>query len=418
MLTCHARRRSDRRHLGIGGAVIVACVALLAATASATPWRPTDSEEVLETVPRPADDARAAMRRLRSAVADDPDNLELMLDLARRYLEMGRTEADPRYDGYAEGLLAPWLERDVVPTDVLLLRAILRQRAHRFDAALADLEQVTTRAPGSAQAWLTQATVLQVLGEYGSARASCERLARTGTPLIATVCASQVMSLTGMADLGYHRLRRWIDAQPADDPVTRQWALVVLGEIAARRGETAAAAEHFRAALAMPRRNVYLLAVYADVLLDQGEAAQVRTLLADETRIDALLLRLVVAETRLGDADAPKHRQMLADRFAASRQRADSRHLREEARFLLEVENRPQAALPLALANWAQQREPADLRLVLAAAVAAGEPAAAQPAVRWIRDHGLQDAAVRPLLAALEEEAAPPSEESSAAAHH
>jgi hypothetical protein len=116
----------------------------------------------------------------------------------------------------------------------------------------------------------TRATVLQVLGEYDRGQFSCEQLTRMGEALVAVVCTSQLMSLTGKADDGYRRLRRWIDMRPAGDPVTRQWAWVVLGEIAARRGDAAAAVAHLRVALATSRRNVYRLAVHPDVLLDRG----------------------------------------------------------------------------------------------------------------------------------------------------
>lgn len=392
----------------VGGAAAVLCVGLLASSASAAPWRPVSESDVLETLPRPAGDVRATLHRLQAEVAADPGNLPLTLDLARRYLELGRGEADPRYDGYAEAVLAPWWSRPDASPDVLVLRAVLHQRAHRFDAALNDLDRVVAADPGNAQAWLTRATVLQVLGDYDNARASCERLPRWTPPVVSAVCLAQLMSLSGEADVAYRRLQRSLAAWPPDDPSTQQWALVVLGEIAARRGETDAAAEHFRAALALPRRNVYALASYADLLLDRGEAEEVRTLLADEIRVDALLLRLVIAETRLAVADAPRHRQILADRFAAARQRGDARHLREEARFALDVEQQPRAALVLALDNWSRQREPADLRLLLAAAVAAGEPAAARPAVLWRNERRLQDAAVAPLVAALEA-SAPPS---------
>jgi hypothetical protein len=57
-------RRRGRGYLWIGGALIVAWVTLSGPAASATPWRPVSAEEELERLPRPADDARAALRRL------------------------------------------------------------------------------------------------------------------------------------------------------------------------------------------------------------------------------------------------------------------------------------------------------------------------------------------------------------------
>ena len=68
---------------------------------------------------------------------------------------------------------------------------------------------------------------------------------------------------------------------------------------------------------------------------------------------------------------------------------------REEARFLLAGD--PEAALRLAQANWASQREPWDARVLLAAALAAGQPQAAAPVLEWMAATGIEDVALRAL---------------------
>ena len=74
------------------------------------------------------------------------------------------------------------------------------------------------------------------------------------------------------------------------------------------------------------------------------------------------------AATGFDDAD----RAELAARFDATRRRGDTVHRREEARYALEVEDDPARALALARANFAVQKEPADVRLLADAARAAG----------------------------------------------
>jgi hypothetical protein len=64
----------------------------------------------------------------------------------------------------------------------------------------------------------------------------------------------------------------------------------------------------------------------------------------------------------------------------------------------MEVERNPAAALPLALQNWEVQREPADARILLECALAAGDPAAATPVVEFVHDTGLADSRLTPLL--------------------
>ena len=95
------------------------------------------------------------------------------------------------------------------------------------------------------------------------------------------------------------------------------------------------------------------------------------------------------------------HIEELRARFAASRQRGDSLHQGEEARFLLHLADQPQAALTLAQANWAVQREPRDARILLEAALAAGEPEAARPALDWMAQTGIEDVALTALAQRL-----------------
>ena len=66
-------------------------------------------------------------------------------------------------------------------------------------------------------------------------------------------------------------------------------------------------------------------------------------------------------------------------------------HQREEARFSLHLLHEPLEALRLATANWKVQREPADVRILLEAASAARDPAAAQPVVEWLRERHVED---------------------------
>jgi hypothetical protein len=86
-----------------------------------------------------------------------------------------------------------------------------------------------------------------------------------------------------------------------------------------------------------------------------------------------------------------------------SRLRGDVSHRREEARFTLHLLSKPQEALPLATANWAVQREPADTRLLLEAALAAGAPSAATPVLDWLATTRLEDDRVQGLAARLAE---------------
>lgn len=371
--------------------MLLVSIWLMPSIADAVPFRPTDDSEVLERLPVPDDTERRALRRLRDRLSAAPGDLALALDLARRYLEVGRAEADPRYYGYAEAAIAPWLGLSDPPVETLVLRAIIRQSRHAFDAAIEDLDRVLAARPGHAQAQLSRAFVLQAQGRLAEAAESCGRLPSGIDRLIAATCRARVASLTGKAVEARATLEDALASAADADSGLRQWALTNLAEIAERLGDGPAAERHFQQAMALDRRDTYLLTAYADFLIDQGRHSEVRRLLAGDIRPDGLLLRLVIAERALGGDGVEAHAATLAARLAEGRRRGDARHLREEARFALQVEDDPAAALDLAVDNWRSQREPADARLVLEAAVAANSADRAAEVLLWLDETALED---------------------------
>lgn len=377
-------------------------IVLAASQIAAEPFRPSDDAEIVERLPGSAG-ASLEIRRKKAALAEHPDDLDKVLQLVRLYIAEARAEADPRFYGNAAALLEPWLDGPEPPTEVLVLDAVLKQAGHDFEAALARLERVLERAPRQAQARLVKALIERAQGRYAAAAESCRLLDRRVSVLIRTTCDAAVKSLAGGASESHAALAAAYDAAHSDDAGVRLWALTVLGETAALAGDATAAEAHFRAGLALGRRDAYLLAALADLLLEQERFSEVIELLAEETQSDPLLLRLAIASAESGDDAAEDYRRDLAARFDAARRRDDPRHLREESRFALRLQNDPGMALKLALANWRLQREPWDLRLVLEAAAAAGEPSAAAPALGWIEQSGFKAAWLSSLRDRLEE---------------
>ena len=386
-------------------ASVLAQTLLLTQTSQAEPFRPKSDAQILERLPASSDPVMGDLRRMRQALAADPGDLTLALAVARRYLELGRANADPRYYGYTEAALRPWWNQTRPPLEVLLLRATLRQQRHDFAGALRDLTQVLQVQPYHAQAWLTQAVILQVTGDYGRALRSCLPLLRLTNTLVSTACRSNAASLSGRAEKSYHLLHQSLQDNSSASTEERQWALTLLAEIAVRLDWRHVAERHFRAALDLGRRDIYLLNAYADFLLDNDRPGEVRSLLEDETRVDSLLLRLALAEQQLRSSRRELYVDRLEARIGAARRRGDSTHLGHESRFTLHLLSRPTEALNLALENWRQQREPRDARLVLEAALAADDPAAAKPVLDWLSEVGLEDARLARLAQRLAGEA-------------
>ena len=118
-----------------------------------------------------------------------------------------------------------------------------------------------------------------------------------------------------------------------------------------------------------------------------------------------LLLRLTLAEAQLQLPAAAAHTQTLADRFAAAKLRGDSTHQAEEARFHLQLRNDAKESLRLAVENFGVQKEPRDARVVLEAAIAARNPAAAAAVLDWLQTSRFEGRVLRELAHQLKAQA-------------
>lgn len=376
----------------------------------AAPFTPLSDQEVLEVLPaRAADPRMRELRAMRSQLAANPRDAGTAVRLARRYYEDVAAEGDPRYIGYAQAALAPWWNDAAPPIPVRVVRAVLLQFNHQFDAALADLDAVVAQDPGQGEAWAWQAAIRLVQGDTAGARRACGQVLRLGSPLIGAACVAQVDALTGQAARAAQALQAALASHPRANAEERLWVLTRLAETEERLGRHAAADASYQRALALGLADGYLLAAYADFLLDQGRPAEVLALLKDKARSDLLLLRLALAAKALGDPRLGAWQNDLAARFAAAGLRGDTVHQKEESRFVLGVlaadrgkaPDSLQRALRLARANYAVQREPADARILLEAAVAARQPDAAAPVLQWMAASGIESQALQSLARQL-----------------
>jgi tetratricopeptide (TPR) repeat protein len=373
--------------------------------AASEPYRPTDDTQVLERLTFKATDPVAReLTTLRSSARQNPRNLDSAVQLATRYIEQGRSEGDPRFLGQAQAVLSPWWNEPSPPPAALLLRATIRQNAHEFDQALADLDRVLALQPTNAQAWLTKAAILQVQARYDEARRACQRLARLAAPHVLVGCLGDIAGMTGESAKSRELLRAGL-SDPRLAGRERIWIATILAETSMRIGAIREAEQYFAEAFKVGIKDQYLLGAYADFLLDHGRYHEVVSLVQHETKADGLLLRLAIAEQALDLPVSKRHVSELAGRFAANRERGTATHVREEARFTLILQQDAHRALPLAQANWSVQREPADARILLESALAGKNRAAAQPAIDWLKANHVEDFRLQQLAKQIQEAA-------------
>src|SRR5262249_37758880 len=93
-----------------------------------------------------------------------------------------------------------------------------------------------------------------------------------------------------------------------------------------------------------------------------------------------------------------RYRDDLSARFAAARRQGDMVHLRDASRFALQIEHNPPHALDLARQAWIRQKTPYDARVLLEAAIANNDTAAANSIAAWVTETHLEARAIARVL--------------------
>jgi tetratricopeptide (TPR) repeat protein len=356
--------------------------------ANAAPRVPEDDAQVLAELPSGARHADTGLRSITST------RLDVALPLARLDISRARSTGDLRFLGYAEAVLAPWMSRPDTDPQILVLHATILQSRHAFDASLVELDRALKESPDDPQGWLTRATVLRVLGRYPEALVACGHLPVAAGSAIASLCGQSLRGLMGHLQSAYDAI---VSLSPQSlSREARAWRFSELGEMAERLGNDPIAEHWFREGLQLTPDDFYMRSALADLLLRNKRPTEVLTLLAGRESMEPMLLRIAIAHRLLNDGAGSQNEALLSSVFELEQQRGEAVHRREQARFLLDVRQRPTEALTAAQENWQVQHEPDDILILLRTAQAAHQPQAALPALQFLKQQSLEDIRLRP----------------------
>jgi tetratricopeptide (TPR) repeat protein len=366
-----------------------------------SPYIPATNADVLQEVPAAADPAVVQMKRLRAAFDAAPQSLSAAKQLADAYIDYSRQIGDAHFAGYAEAVIAPWVQLPRPPAPALVTQAIILQYRHSFNEARALLQKALKADPADGQAWLTLGTLDMVQGDYEAAAKDCGQVTHRASVEIGLACFASLRSYTGQAHESLAALRQLEIASRQGPPPYQAWVQGLLAESAERLGDWGLAEAHYRQALKILPQDNFLLVAYADFLLDRGRPQEVLPLLAGHAQSDTAFLRLALAQSALHSDQAQRYTWIMAARFEALRLRGSEYFGREESRFALQLQHDPKAALGMALRNWQLQRAPWDARVVLEAALAAKQPQAAATVVEFLAKTRLEDPILAPMVQTL-----------------
>ena len=383
---------SPRRQATVAAwAAAVAFFSCVAGAEEAARYRPADGDAVVLALP-------AGVSAAQAMAANQGDPERAAID-AEAFLRLARTTRDARYFGRAEALVAPWIARQDATPRLLVAAADLAQQRHDFASARQLLDRAINADPGDGGARIQRANVALLLGEFAAARRDCLAVLQGGATVPGTVCLASAMTGPGGLQRARRLLAAFDDAGPAAPDIAR-WLLLTESDLALRDGDAPAAQQYLARAHALDPDDEETRARLAELLIEQGDAAHALTLARGSTVSAALLVRRIRAASGTDAVEAAAARRELDALLAVGRRRGTAPHLREEGELALFVDRNAARALALARQNFALQKDTPDIRLLLGAAVAAGDKRTLAELRQWLASTGFEDRVVAARLKA------------------
>lgn len=283
-----------------------------------------------------------------------------------------------------------------------LAAADREQGLHEFRAAVRRLDRVIAAEPRHVGALLMRANISVVLGEFPAARRDCNAVLRTGATLPGTVCLAS--ALTGPRSLA--RARGMLAALPSGggEAEVEAWRLATGADLALRDDDLEAALGLLERAHTLMPGDEEIRTRLAGLLFDAGDVERALTIAKSSPAGASLARRVVLARAALvaDDANASEYRRQAEDAIRDSRGDHDVQHDREEAQAALYLAGDAERALGHARRNFELQKDTADLRVWVEAALAAGNAADLRAARAWLAASGFEDRVVSARLADAE----------------
>jgi tetratricopeptide (TPR) repeat protein len=276
------------------------------------------------------------------------------------------------------------------------------QGLHEFRAAVRRLDRVIAADPRHIGALLMRANIEIVLGEFPAARRDCNAVLKAGAALAGSVCLASAQ--TGPGSLA--RARRMLASLPAGaaEPVVEAWRLTTEADLALRDDDLEAALGLLERAHASIPDDEEIRTRLAGVLLGAGDAERALAIAKASPDGSSLARRVVLARAALlaDDANAWVYRQQAENAIRDSRGDHEVQHDREEAQAALYLAGDAGRALGHARRNFELQKDTADLRVWVEAALAAGSAADLRAARDWLAVSGFEDRVVSARLEGAE----------------
>ncbi|MET0069730.1 MAG: hypothetical protein ABW096_06790 [Candidatus Thiodiazotropha sp.] len=377
--------------------IIIWMIACTSGVNAATPYVPITPKTIVSKLPQTI----AGSGSIQQA---ETKNITEARNQALEHITYAQRSGDARHFGYALGILKRWQHGETLPDELHVPMAMAQQALHRFDAALDTLKPHLSRHPEDAQAWLIRAGIEQVQGRYAAARRSCEQLLGRSTTLVEISCVAWTERYTANAQTAYQALRSAVQRATTTDDSALNWSLMLLAELAEINADYDYAEQVLHWAIERTGDDIRPLTALADLQLRRGDTKTLLAMIDPDNPSPALRMRRMLALIQQGTLPGDQQLTWLRQHFDAGNRRERPLHQRDAAIANLYLLNEPRKAFEYALGNWQEQREFADVEILLSTALAIGERTRIKDALAWLDETQFTDPRINPLRQGLSEE--------------
>lgn len=319
------------------------------------PYQPVDKEEVI-----------ASWNNKLDNVSNDnkTESLEDVLSLFEEIQKPGKSSIlIPR----VESILEKHAKTDHQTPLYLYLKARLLQHKHKFNDALAILNQLLEIDPSHGNAWLLKASMHIVLAEYNEAQTACNHTLSLLPANISFICLSEVTGLKGNLKKSYQLLESIDNSISSIDDTNKEWLYQIASQQALELGKIEDALRWINK-INIKTASISSLLLWTDLKIAKGDYSEAYEMLNEIFRNislpdidDSVLVRFAQLERELGKNQwQPK----TAERINLRVLRDDVLHSSEIARYYIEVTKDPDKAVYWAQRNWEISKFKSDQELL------------------------------------------------------
>ena len=261
------------------------------------PFTPRDMNQVIITLDESP--MHKEIATLLKKIEKDKNNIDLVNEILTLYTKFSKEKSDVTYMGYAKAIVLSYLKQYPDSYSLRMHYIDILQYTNHFNEALIELKEVQRMDFKNPQPFVIEASIYQDRGEFDRALHACKQLLFRGSSLLSTTCITTMQSHLGNVEQNYQILKQTYEKSESAERSERSWALTSLADMAYRLNKKAEATGYLNNAIGLDKNDYYARKKLSEIYIEEKKYEDVEILLAQYRYVDALLIRLSVAQQYL-----------------------------------------------------------------------------------------------------------------------